>query len=483
MHINKIINILKENNLFKETNTKDIEIDYISYNSLDIKDNTLFICKGINFKSKYLDESINKGANCYVSETILKKDFPYIIVNDIRKSMAIISKVFFDIANKNLTLIGVTGTKGKTTVLSFIKNILEINEKRKQPYMSTIDYFTGETYGKSHNTTAESVEIYKCINTCKRNNYNYLVLEISSQAEKLNRIYGLKFNIGIFTNIDLDHISPNEHADFEEYLNCKIEFLKKCDTIIIYKDTKYYDYIIDKIKDKKIITYGYKDSDYIVNNIKKEGTSTIFTLNNKDKSYNYKINMIGSFNVLNTCPSLIISDLYNIDYNTRLKGLLNTKVLGRMNIFDGKTTLVVDYAHNNISLNNLIKEIKNNYKDKNIKFVFGCPGDKAVNRRKEMALLANENAKYVYITSEDPGTVNPLDIANEVKSYLNIENEIILDRELAIKTAYNNSNNNDIVLILGKGEENYQLVNNKYISYKSDVTIAKELTIKNKTKQ
>ena len=193
--------------------------------------------------------------------------------------------------------------------------------------------------------------------------------------------------------------------------------------------------------------------------------------------------MIGSFNVLNTCPSLIISDLYNIDYNTRLKGLLNTKVLGRMNIFDGKTTLVVDYAHNNISLNNLIKEIKNNYKDKNIKFVFGCPGDKAVNRRKEMALLANENAKYVYITSEDPGTVNPLDIANEVKSYLNIENEIILDRELAIKTAYNNSNNNDIVLILGKGEENYQLVNNKYISYKSDVTIAKELTIKNKTKQ
>ncbi len=476
MEICKVVELLKKNNLLVEVNTENKVFNYLSYNSKDVESDTLFICKGLNFELEYLEEAINKGVICYISESVLKKDFPYIIVKDVRKSMAIISKAFYDVSDKKLFLIGVTGTKGKTTTVNFIKNIFEEKENRKEPYMSTIDYFTGKRYGESHNTTSESVDIYRCIKDAKESNYNYLTLEISSQSVKLDRIYGMKFDIGVLTNIDLDHISTLEHSSFEEYLECKIEFLKKCKTVILYRDTKYYDKIVSMLHGKNIITYGFSDASYIVKDIKKDKDSTIFSCYNNGKSFTYKINMIGEFNVLNACVSLIISDIYNIDYETRLKGLLKTKVLGRMNIFKGKTTLVVDYAHNELSLLNLLDAIRKNYKNKNIKLVFGCPGDKAFNRREEMGLLANKYAKYVYITTEDPGSVSALDISRIISSYLTIPYKIVLDRENAIKEAYLNSNKNDIVLVLGKGDEKYQLVNNEYIYYKSDVTVAEELT-------
>lgn len=475
MNTNEIINLLKENNLLVETNAIDIEFNYLSYNSNDVELNTLFICKGMNFKKEYLEDAIKKGVICCVSENILIDNFPYIIVNDIRKSMAIISKRFYDNNDKKINLIGVTGTKGKTTTVNFIKNIFEEEEHKKGVYMSTIDYFTGKKYGRSHNTTAESLDIYRCIKDAKEEGYNYLTLEVSSQATKLDRIYNMNFDIGVFVNIDLDHISTNEHKDFDEYLNCKIDFLKKCKTVIIFNETNNFDEIISKLNDKKIITYGYKNADYVVKDIKKENNSTIFNIEHNNEVLTYKINITGDFNALNACASIIVGDLYNIDYKTKLKALLKTFVPGRMNIFEGKTTLVVDYAHNKLSLNELLKTIKKDYKDKNIKLVFGCPGDKAFNRRKELADLSNEYAKMVYVTTEDPGTKNALDISKEIISYLDVDYKLILDRESAIKKAYDDSDLNDIVLVLGKGEETYQLVNGVYEYYKSDTEVAKEL--------
>lgn len=478
MNIDKIVLLLKENNLLIKSNVLDMNFNYLSYNSNDVEPNTLFICKGVNFKKEYLEESIKKGVICYISENILIDNFPYIIVKDIRKSMGLVSKMFYNIESKKINIIGVTGTKGKTTTVNFIKNMFEEEEHKRAVYMSTIDYFTGRNYGKSHNTTLESVDIYRCIRDAKELDYKYLTLEVSSQATKLDRIYKIDFDIGVFTNIDLDHISLNEHKDFNEYLECKIGFLRQCKTVIIFNETNNFDEIVNKLSDKKIITYGYKNADYVIKDIKKDKNSTIFSIEHNNEVLTYKINITGDFNALNACASVVVGDQYNIDYKTKLKGLIKTIVPGRMNIFEGKTTLVVDYAHNKLSLNELLKTIKKDYKDKNIKLVFGCPGDKAVNRRKELADLSNEYATMVYITTEDPGMKNPLDISEEISSYLNIDYKIVLDREKAIKEAYNDSNKNDIVLVLGKGEETYQLVNGVYEYYKSDTEVAKELVKK-----
>ena len=480
MKLKDVVEVLKKDDLLKSYDEKDLTFSYLSYNSKDIKKNTLFICKGLSFKEEYLKEAIKSGVTSYVSETKYDVDLPCIIVSSIRKAMALLGELFFDDKEKRLIKIGVTGTKGKTTTVGFLKNILEEETTYKTPYMSTIDYYTGKTYGKSHNTTAESVDIYKCIHDAKEINAKYMTMEVSSQATKLDRVYGMHFDVGVFLNIGLDHISPLEHKDFDEYLSCKVAFLKQCDTVIIYHETDCFEKIVSELKDKKIITYGKDPScDYVVSNIYHDGAHTNFTVLHSGEVKEYKISMLGDFNCLNACAALAVSNLYNIDYSYILKGLIKTEVLGRMNIFKGKTTIIVDYAHNKLSLKALLDTVKEDFKGKNIKLVFGCPGDRGINRREEMGTLAGLFASYTYITAEDPQTKDVLDISNEIAGYIKKYNkpfEIIPDREKAITKAYENSSENDIILVLGKGDETYQIVNGVYVPYKSDVEVAKSLT-------
>ena len=162
-----------------------------------------------------------------------------------------------------------------------------------------------------------------------------------------------------------------------------------------------------------------------------------------------------------------------------LKGLLKTKVIGRMSIYKGKCTLIVDYAHNKISVDALMKALKKDYPNSKIRLVFGCPGDRGVNRRKDVGILAGMYADYIYLTAEDPQTKKISDICDEIISYIKPFNkpyEVIEDRELAIKKAYADASNDDVIAVIGKGDETYQIVNGEYVYYKSDVKVAEELT-------
>lgn len=477
MKISGLIKVLKEKDILLKSSV-DIDVNYISFNSNDIEKDTLFICKGMTFKEEYLQDAIDKGTICYISEKDYNKSIPCILVSDISIAQAVTAKWFYSKYDK-LKKIGITGTKGKTTILNFIKNI--IAEEIKMPaYLSTINYYTGKTTGVSHNTTPEAIDIYKCIKDAYDTDNDYLVMEVSSQAVKMRRVYEMDFDVGIFSNIGKDHVSPLEHKDFEDYFSCKLEFLKMCKKVILYRHIDNYEKIKEILKDKEIITYGLtKDSDYYISDIDCKGDKTSFNVTCNGKTRNFSISMLGSFNVLNAVSAIIVSDNYGINDTSIKKGLLKTKVLGRMNVFNcNGITVIVDYAHNYISGKAFCNAIKQAYPNKNLKLVFGCPGDRGVNRRKEMADISNEYASFVYITMEDPQTKDVLDISKEIASYLTVPHIINTDRKSAIINAINDSNKNDVVAILGKGDENYQIINNEYVFYESDIKVVEDISKK-----
>ena len=479
MEYNDIIKLLKENNLLKEYDEGNNTFKKVSYDSRKADEDSIFICKGLNFKREYLLNVIEKGVKAYISEIDYNVNIPKIIVTDVLKAMALVSKGVYNV-DKDITLIGVTGTKGKTTTVDFIHNILDFSEKRKTAYWATIDHYTGKNYGESHNTTPESVDLYEAIKDAKEENIKYFTMEVSSQAKKLDRIYSLSFDIGAFINISYDHVSPLEHKDFNEYLNCKVGFLKQCKTIFLYRNTNYYDYIKEELKDKKIYTFGDTlDCDFRFFDITKKADGTYFKVEHNNDVKEYKITIAGNFNVINATCAIGIATILNIDYLDILMGLNKTKVLGRMTIFNKLICpVIVDYAHNKISVEALIKALQSDYPNKNIKLVFGCPGDRGVNRRKDVGELAGKYASFIYLTAEDPQTKKISDICDEIISYIkpfNTPYKVIEDREEAIKEAINEASENDVIAIIGKGDETYQIVNHEYVPYKSDIKVVEEM--------
>lgn len=481
MKYSDLVKILEENDLLVSYDDCECLFNEVCYDSRKATSDSIFVVKGLNFKKEFLEDVIKIGVKAYISEVDFSASIAKIIVKDSLKAMALISEAIYDDKSKDLTLIGVTGTKGKTTIVDFIHNILDVYKGKKTAYWETIDHYTGKRYGSSHNTTPEVVDIYKVIKDAKDEDLSYYTMEVSSQAKKLDRIYGINFDVGAFINISYDHVSPLEHKDFDEYFACKLGFLKQCKTVFIYKDIEHFDYIKEELKDKEFYTFGSSDDcDYKFSDIRKDEDGTCFIITHNGICKEYKIKIAGNFNVINACCAIAICDYLNIDYKSILKGLLNAKVIGRMNIYMGeKCPIIVDYAHNKISVEALMKALKSDYPGKNIKLVFGCPGDRGVNRRKDVGELAGIYASYIYLTAEDPQTKKVSDICDEIISYIKPYNkpyEVIEDREEAIKKAVKDATENDVIAVIGKGDETYQLVNGEYVPYKSDVLVVEELT-------
>lgn len=470
---------------------------HLSYSSADVTPDTFFICKGAAFKEEYLRDAIAKGAGVYLAQSLYEGvDCPHILVSDIRKAMSLVSIAFYQKAYRNFRVVGLTGTKGKTTTTYFMKNILDAFCRRnpqlcaaqKSAVLSTVEVDTGIEHHEAHLTTPESPDLQRYFAQTRDSGLPFLTMEVSSQAYKLSRVYGMDFDIGMFLNIGEDHIGPLEHTDFEDYFSCKLQLMEHCRTAIINREMDHAQRVLEHARAhaQRVLTFGKletadldDDDCWILRDIQKEEQGSTFTTSHGLEQDSWRIRMAGRFNVENALAAILAAKALGVDDQSIREGLLQNEVQGRMNLFekDGVTVLV-DYAHNFLSFQKLYESLKADYPGQRIVVVVGCPGGKAQLRRRDIGTLSGQNADYLYLTAEDPQFEDVRSICEEIASFVKpygTPYEIIEDRAQAVEKAITTAQKGDVIVLAAKGEEVYQKVRGEYVYYESDLAIAKRL--------
>ena len=489
LKIKDFIELFKENSILTSTECdENSPVGFISYNSKDLKTDTLFFCKGAHFKEQFLLDALGNGATAYVSEKKYNTNAPCILVSDIRKSMYLSANFFYNNAWEKLKLIGITGTKGKSTTAYFIKYILDDclkeNGGKESGLASTLEIFDGVVRKESTLTTPEPFELHSHFSNAVQSGTEYFTMEVSSQALKYGRTENIRFKIGCYLNIGIDHISANEHPDFEDYFNSKMKLFSQCDTAVINLDSDRSEKVVEFSKNaEKVITFSTlkTDADIYGYNIHKDGSNTVFTVKTPCFEDEITLSMPGLFNVSNALCAIGVCVALGIDYNHIKAGLLKAKTSGRMEIYESKNkkiAVIVDYAHNKLSFENIFESVKKEYPDRPVSILFGCPGNKAIIRRKDMGEVSGKLADYIYITEDDPAEENIADICKEIA--VHVENaggkgkyKIIHDRASAIKTAIEDVTDTAVVILAGKGAETRQKRGLNSEPYESDAVLAK----------
>ncbi|MFM1533772.1 Mur ligase family protein, partial [Helcococcus ovis] len=317
--LNDIIEILKKFSLFIDSNIEDIDIEEITYDSRNVKNNTLFFCKGLNFKEEYLLSSKETGAVCYVSEKKYDVDMPYILVNDIRIAMMEISRFFYDYPDRKIKTIGVTGTKGKSTTVMYIKNILDEylrkNSKKPAGLISSIDVYDGiSTIGASL-TTPEAIDLYRYIKNAVDSGLEYMIIETSSQALKYYRANNLDYDVTVFLNIGEDHVSPLEHDSFEDYFSSKLKIFTNSKFAIYNKEMDYVDKVEKIIREKNLDsrTFSKKEnSDINLLDYEFKNNYLEFKIKYKNKIEKYEIHQFATYNIENAMAAILVSKHFDV---------------------------------------------------------------------------------------------------------------------------------------------------------------------------
>ena len=485
-------NLLQNLRMMKEFYSNGEEektVEYLTYDSREVTEGTLFICKGAAFKAEYLDAAIEKGAIAYVSEVKYetKEDVPYFLVDDIRKAMPPLAEKFNNAPWKKLTITGIGGTKGKSTSAYYMKAIvddyMEATGGKESAVLSSIDIYDGVIKKESHITTPESVELQEHLRHAVESGITFAEMEVSSQALKYNRVDNMQFDVGIFLNISEDHISPIEHPDFEDYFSSKLKIFGKSRYGVVNMDADFADRILKESKVcEKVLTFSTKnpEADVYGYEIQKDGHETVFMVKTELFDEEFRLTMPGLFNVENALAVIAASILLEIPKEYMHSGLLRARSSGRMELYrsaDKNLIAVVDYAHNKLSFEKLFSSIKDEYPDYNIVSIFGCPGKKAFIRRRDLGTVAGQYAKKVYLTAEDPGYEPVEQISKEIAQYVEAQNcpyAMIEDRGEAIKAAMDEAEGKTIFLITGKGNETRQKYGCEYLDCKSDTQYVKE---------
>lgn len=491
------IELLKEHQIFEqmigEVNPQ-LTFEQVSYDSKEISANTLFFCKGANFKTEYLTSAIQAGATAYLSEVVYEvTDVPAIIVSDIRKAMAVLAMAYYDYPQNKLKITAYTGTKGKTSSVYFLKHILDKQNNGRTALFSTIATYTGGEYEKSVLTTPEALELYRNMHQAVENGLTDLVMEVSSQSYKTNRVYGLTFDTGIFLNISEDHISPIEHPDFEDYLTCKLQLVKNSRLAVINAETREFDRIYQTARDhaERVVLFGnatnHATKDYYFDHlVNHDGVlsfeiagDTVENQTGPNINGSYEMNMLGAFNVENALSAMIAAKEYGCDREICAQGIAETSIPGRMNLMKvNDITIVIDYAHNYVSMYNLLTTIKQDFPTGKKIVLFGSTGEKGISRRKDLGRVSGEFADQIIITEDDPQGEDPMKICLEIASYVesfDTPYEIILNRSKGIEQALASAEPGDVVVLAGKGADAYQKRNGVDEYYETDMGAVKRI--------
>ena len=463
-------------------------VEDMSYNSKEVKKNCMFVCKGFgnNFKQEYLEEAIKRGAFCYVSSIKYNVDKPCILVKDGFLALGVLARRYFNNPQERLNVIGITGTKGKSTTSYYIKYILDEFTKAKgkndTAILSSIDMYDGVDKYEAHITTPESFDIHRHFANAVKSNMENIVMEVSSQSLKLGRVNSIQYDVGVFLNISEDHISDIEHPDFDDYLDSKLKLFERSNIACVNLNTDYLDKVLKASKNaKKVITFGTTpEADVFGYDIKKDGFNTKFKVRTPYFEDEILLTMSGLFNVENALAAISVCVALKVPYEYIYEGLKKARASGRMEVYadkDKRVIVIVDYAHNKLSFEKLYESTIKEYPKREIITVFGCPGGHAVNRRKDLGELSGKYSDISYLTTEDPREEDPVEICKEISMHIKKVNgkyKIVEDRGEAIKRAIFEAKPNSVILITGKGNETRQKIGKEYVTVPTDVQYVKE---------
>lgn len=480
----KLEHILKDIEKILLLGPKDVEIKGLEYDSRNVKEGDLLICiNGANVNGhKFIESAKAKGAVAFIIEEDVQKDdgFTYIKVKSTNEVMTILGRNFYEDPSEKIELIGVTGTNGKTSVAIFLKDILSQDDKCG--FIGTTGIFDGRDNYLNKNTTPNNIEIQKSLNNMVKNNCKYCTMEVSSHALALKRVENLKYKIGIFTNLTEDHL--DFHKTFENYRKAKESlFHMTTSANIINIDDVNGRIILDSIKELEVpyYTYGINyESTFTAKNVKLYEDKTVFTLlgpNNFETKVT--LNMVGQFTVYNCLAVICACYVLGMDINEIVNRISKLKgVNGRFERVDNNKNIhvFVDYAHTPDALDNVLKSIKAFARGRIIT-VFGCGGNREKEKRPLMGRIAQKYSDLAIITSDNPRYEDPSEIIKDILIGIdkNKENYIVtVDRKDAIKEAIQRAKEGDIVLIAGKGHENYQIIKDEIVEF-DDKLVAKEI--------
>ncbi|CDC81891.1 uDP-N-acetylmuramoyl-L-alanyl-D-glutamate--2 6-diaminopimelate ligase [Clostridium sp. CAG:964] len=465
----KLADLLKKLKYTCVKGTADVDITTVAYDSRRVERGSLFICvKGaVADGHRFAEAAVNKGASALVVEddVTVPENVTVIRVEDSRYALACISAEYFGNPADKLKVIGITGTKGKTTTTYLVKSILD-SAGHKCGLVGTIETIIGDKVIKASNTTPESYVLQDYFKQMVDCGCDCVVMEVSSQGLMLHRTAGFTFEIGIFTNIEPDHIGPHEHKDFNDYLHCKSLLFKQCRHGIVNIDDKHADYIINNAS-CDIVTYGFSEkADFRAANTKlvsgKGYLGIDYDLQGKE-NMRVEIDLPGKFSVYNSLTAIAICSYFGIDSNTICDALKDAKVKGRIEMIkvSDDFTLMIDYAHNAMSLESLLTTLRE-YNPTRLVCLFGCGGDRSRDRRFSMGEVSGKLADLSVITSDNPRTEEPLAIIDDILVGIKKTTgkyTVIPDRRKAIEWVIHNGQPGDIIVLAGKGHEDYQEIN------------------------
>ncbi|MCR5404043.1 MAG: UDP-N-acetylmuramoyl-L-alanyl-D-glutamate--2,6-diaminopimelate ligase [Butyrivibrio sp.] len=482
MTLEKLLGELKcevtAGNSKEKVNPSEIEIRDIANDNRKIDDGSLFICIiGANFDGhSCAAEAFDKGAAAIViqHDVELPDDCkkPVVRVEDTRYAMAFISAAFFDHPASKLKTIGITGTKGKTTTTYLIKSMLE-NAGHKVGLIGTIEVIIGDEHIHAENTTPESYNLQEYMARMVEAGCDSVVMEVSSQGLMLHRSQGFTFDLGIFTNIEPDHIGPNEHKDFEDYMHCKGLLFKQCRVGICNGDDVHTEDILEG-HTCEVETYGFnKGVDIRAVNlayIRKPGNLGVFFDTEGLINMHAEITNPGKFSVYNALCAIAVARHFGCTPDEIASALKIAKVKGRIEMVkvSDDFTLMIDYAHNAMALKSLLTTLRD-YRPNRLICLFGCGGNRSKLRRYEMGEVSGKYADFTIITSDNPRFEEPLDIIADIETGMKKTDGKyikIADRKEAIAYAIDHGEQGDIIVLAGKGHEDYQEI--KGVKYHMD---------------
>ena len=471
--------------------TDSVAVTGASCDSRAVRPGDLFVCKGAAFRPAFLRSALESGAAAYLCDEAHAAELaaaapgaPALVTDAIRPAMALASAAAHGHPDRDLPIVGITGTKGKTTAAYMLRSIVDAARgARSCGMIGTVETYDGAAEAPAHNTTPEAPELWRHLANARDAHLAAMAMEVSSQALKYDRTLGVSLAAGCFLNIGLDHISPVEHADFEDYFTSKLRIFEQCRVAVVNLDSEHVDRVLAAARAgsaERVATFGIDrpNADVWASDLADAEEGISFTLHLQGAQARVSLPFPGAFSVSDALCAAAAADLLGIGVEKVAQGLAATRVPGRMEFHrsaDRQLTVVVDYAHNGYAFESLLSAVTGTFAGARTIAVFGAVGGKAEERRRDLPAVAARYVDYIILTSDDPWTEDPADICRQMEDALpaGFPHEVVLDREQAAARALELAEGQrSVVLLLAKGHEKYQHTREGFVPCASDCELA-----------